>query len=104
MSAPAQAASADKPLVPYLTAGQVAESLQVSIKSVYRWAKNDPTLPALKIGGTVRFPRERLERWLRDCEQGRPQLRRQVRSITESGISATRRASCADACADGAQE
>jgi excisionase family DNA binding protein len=61
----------------YLTAADVAEMLQVSEKSVYRWANAAPTMPALRIGGTVRFPRERLERWLRDREQGRP-TRRQV--------------------------
>ncbi len=56
----------------YLTAEQVAQMLQVSEKSVYRWALADPTMPALRIGGTVRFPRERLLRWLREREQGRP--------------------------------
>jgi excisionase family DNA binding protein len=58
----------------YLTPEQVAEMLQLSVKSVYRIAK-DPTFPALKIGGSVRFPRERLLRWLRDREQGRPPRR-----------------------------
>jgi excisionase family DNA binding protein len=55
----------------YLTAADVADGLRVSEKSVYRWAASDPTMPALRIGGVVRFPRERLERWLRDREQGR---------------------------------
>jgi excisionase family DNA binding protein len=59
----------------YLTATQVGQLLQVSEKSVYRWVKTDPTLPALRIGGTVRFPRERLERWLREREQGRARPR-----------------------------
>lgn len=59
----------------YLTAAQVGRLLQVSEKSVYRWVKADPTLPALRIGGTVRFPRERLERWLREREQGRARPR-----------------------------
>src|SRR2546422_7484338 len=54
----------------YLTAGQIAELLQVSEKSVYRWAAGDPTFPMLKIGGTVRFPPERLINWLRKREQG----------------------------------
>src|SRR5262249_13198727 len=64
---------------PYLTAEQVAELLQVSPKrSVYRWAQQDPTMPKLKIGGIVRFPWERLERWLRDREQGRPRRGAQV--------------------------
>ena len=54
----------------YLTAAQIAELLQVSEKSVYRWAAGDPTFPKLKIRGTVRFPRERVMRWLREHEQG----------------------------------
>lgn len=55
----------------YLTPAQVAEMLQVSEKTLQRWAKADPTFPLLKLGGTVRYPRERLIRWLRDREQGR---------------------------------
>src|SRR2546430_14768312 len=39
----------------YLTAGQIAELLQVSEKSVYRWAAGDPTFPMLKIGGARRL-------------------------------------------------
>jgi excisionase family DNA binding protein len=60
----------------YLTALEVAELLRVSVKSVYRWVKDDPSLPALRLSGTVRFPRERLERWLRDREQGPARPRR----------------------------
>jgi predicted DNA-binding transcriptional regulator AlpA len=56
---------------PYLTPFQVAEILQISVKSVYRYAKDDPTFPTLRIDGVVRFPRERLERWLHEREQGR---------------------------------
>lgn len=56
----------------YLTAAQVADLLQVSPKTVYRLAKADPSLPTLEIGGVVRFPRERLLRWLRAREQGSP--------------------------------
>lgn len=62
-------------VVAYLTATQVGRMLQLSAKSVYRLATADPTMPMLKLGGTVRFPRERLERWLRDREQGRPRTR-----------------------------
>jgi|SRR5258708_35602422 excisionase family DNA binding protein len=69
----------------YLTAAQIAELLQVSAKSVYRWAAGDPTFPRLKIGGTVRFPRERMLRWLRDREQGlgRPRMPKLTRSLVE---------------------
>jgi excisionase family DNA binding protein len=55
----------------YLTVEEVAELLRLSPKSIYRLVKAEPTLPALRLGGSVRFPRERLERWLRDREQGR---------------------------------
>src|SRR6266404_4833318 len=55
----------------YLTATQVADLLQVHPATVYRLASADATMPALRIGGAVRFPRERLLRWLRDREQGR---------------------------------
>ena len=58
------------------TAAQVARWLQVSEKSVYRWATLDPTMPALRIGGVLRFPRERLERWVRSREQGSGVARR----------------------------
>ena len=64
----------------YLTAAQFGEMLQVSEKSIYRWVRQDPTMPALKIGGTVRFPRERLLVWLRSREQGRPRTRTRVLS------------------------
>jgi excisionase family DNA binding protein len=59
----------------YLTVEQVAELLAVSAKSVRRWAAADATMPVLRIAGSVRFPRERLERWLRDREQGRAHAR-----------------------------
>jgi predicted DNA-binding transcriptional regulator AlpA len=56
----------------YITPEQVAQLLQVSIKSVYRWAATDPTLPQLRLGVgkgcTLRFPAGRLERWLRSRE------------------------------------
>jgi excisionase family DNA binding protein len=58
----------------YLIAAQVGQWLQVSEKSIYRWAQDDASMPVLRIGGTVRFPRERLERWLREREQGRPRI------------------------------
>ena len=61
----------------YMTVKQVADLMQVeSIKTVYGWVKADPTMPVIKIGGTVRFPRERLLKWLEQREQGRARPRR----------------------------
>src|SRR5437762_1987168 len=48
----------------YLTPAQVAELLQVSEKTVSRWALTDPTMPVLRRGRVVRFERERLLAWL----------------------------------------
>ena len=53
----------------YLKADEVAKLLGVSRKSVYPLAQ-DPTLPRIQIGGVLRFPRGRLEAWLRAREQG----------------------------------
>lgn len=64
-SSDAQAALGD-----YLTVIQVSSWLQVSAKSISRWAQSDPSMPVLRIGRTIRFPRERLMRWLRAREQG----------------------------------
>ena len=64
----------------YLTAAQVATMLQVHPATVYRMAAADPSMPAVRLGGTVRFPRERLLKWLRAREQGRPRIERQVLS------------------------
>jgi excisionase family DNA binding protein len=71
---------------PYLTVQDVAAMLQVSTKTVNRWARADATMPVLRIGGAVRFHRERLERWLRDREQGapRPRICRRVPSARQA--------------------
>ena len=66
---------------PYLTCSQVAEMLQISEKTVCRWIAADPTMPVLKVGSVTRFPRERLERWLRARESG-PGRARQSRKLT----------------------
>lgn len=90
----------------YLTPEQVAALLQVSPKTVYRWAAQDATMPTLRVGGVVRFPRERVLRWLRDREQGpgrprrsRQPLRGEPQAPAASAIPATGNGSCAAACA-----
>jgi excisionase family DNA binding protein len=54
----------------FLTAEQVAALLQCSGNSVLRWKKDDPTMPCLRIGRTVRFPRAELLEWFRRKSQG----------------------------------
>jgi excisionase family DNA binding protein len=54
----------------YITPQQLAARLQLSVKSIYRLVSTDPTIPATRIHGAIRFHRERLERWLKSCEQG----------------------------------
>ena len=48
----------------YLTALQVAELVQVDEKTVLRWSLHDASMPVLRRGRVVRFPRERLLLWL----------------------------------------
>ncbi len=55
----------------YLTVEQVAELLQVSTKTVRRWAKDDASMPVWQKEQVIRFHRERLLKWLSDREQGR---------------------------------
>ena len=62
------AASGPQPI--YWTADDVALALSVSRSTVFRLAKSDPTMPSLRLGGVVRFPRERLLLWLRQRESG----------------------------------
>jgi excisionase family DNA binding protein len=65
----------------YLRAEDVAEMLQISRASVFRMAKRERTMPALTIGGIVRFPRERLLLWLRQREQGSAPRPRPLRPV-----------------------
>lgn len=69
------------PLGPYLTVEEVAAALQVKPKTVYGWALADSSMPTLRVGHTIRFPQARLERWLREREQGRPRINNQVRAV-----------------------
>jgi excisionase family DNA binding protein len=48
----------------YLTASQVSDLIQVDEKTVLRWSLQDASMPVLRRGRVVRFPRERLLAWL----------------------------------------
>lgn len=61
----------------YVTLAWVAELLDVDERTVRRMLKRRPDMPCLRLGdsgnATIRFPRERLLKWLRAEEQGRPE-------------------------------
>jgi predicted DNA-binding transcriptional regulator AlpA len=86
-STPSAASTSGPTPAEYMTPNQVGELLQLSAKSVYRLASSDPTFPLLKLGAgrnaTVRFPRERLLRWLEQRTQGARPMRRPVLSIAK---------------------
>src|SRR3989442_2542654 len=66
----------------YFTPAQVAELLQVSVKSVSRWALEDASMPVLRRGRVVRFERERLLAWL--ARQEPRAARRSTRTAQEA--------------------
>jgi predicted DNA-binding transcriptional regulator AlpA len=48
----------------YWVPKEFATVVRLSEKSIYRLMKDDPTFPHVRIGGSVRIPRERALRWL----------------------------------------
>ncbi len=90
----------------YLTPAEVAAELQISDKTVYRWAAQDATMPVLRIGGVVRFPRERFMAWLRDREHGLGRRRSTKQSLSVlqpaaiAGVTDAANAPCAVPCAE----
>lgn len=52
-----------------MTVKQVAEALEVSERSVWRWSATGILPPGIKIGGVVRWPRRTIEEWLAKREQ-----------------------------------
>ena len=56
----------------YLTARQVADLVGVAEKTVLRWSLQDASMPVLRRGRVVRFPRERLLVWLERQEPRAP--------------------------------
>jgi predicted DNA-binding transcriptional regulator AlpA len=55
----------------YDTADDIGKIIKLSSKTIYRMAVKDPSFPSLRVGGSIRFPRDRVLRWFRDREQGR---------------------------------
>jgi predicted DNA-binding transcriptional regulator AlpA len=48
----------------YFVPIEFADLIRLSEKSLYRLMKNDPTFPYVRIGGSIRIPRERALKWL----------------------------------------
>ena len=100
-----------EPLAPepvYWTAKGFAAVVRASEKTVYRWMREDPSLPALRIRGLVRFPRARVLRWLQVHEQGPGRARRTrnpspvaPESPANGQNGAGSAAPCAKTCATG---
>ena len=53
----------------YLTPAQAAELLQVNVRTISRWSLEDASMPVLRRGRVVRFPREALLAWLKRQER-----------------------------------
>ena len=60
----------------YITAAEVAALVGVDSATVYRWASSYLDMPVLRIGGVVRFHRDRLLTWLQAHEQASRAQRR----------------------------
>lgn len=60
------------PLAPpdYWTLKEFAHVVRLSDKSIYRLLEQDTSFPRMRIGGSVRIPRERASQWLADRTKG----------------------------------
>jgi len=74
----------------YFTASELAALVQVDDKTVYRWAQQEPSMPVLRIKGVVRFPRDRVLRWLAAHEQGQCRPRRTKPASVDPHINSQR--------------
>jgi excisionase family DNA binding protein len=64
----------------YLSPSQLADLLGVHASTISRWAATDPTMPAIRIHGTVRYRLDQVELWLAGKTQGAPRAQRRQRS------------------------
>jgi len=77
-----------KSAAPYLSPAQVAELLQISVKTVYRIAGTDASMPATRVGKAVRFRADLLDRWLSTrTQRSRRQIEQQSGESTATGTS-----------------
>ena len=78
--APSQSAPRDpfKSGATYLSPSQVADLLGVNRSTISRWAATDPSMPAIRISGTVRFRLDQVELWLESRTQGARRAQRRA--------------------------
>ena len=57
--------------VPYWLPKEFAVVVRLHEKSIYRLMKDDPTFPHVRVGGSVRIPREWALRWLAKRTSGK---------------------------------
>ena len=51
-----------------MTAEQVADYLQWDVKTIRNWTSQNK-IPSVKLGGSVRYPKERIDNWLKSKEK-----------------------------------
>lgn len=66
----------------YLTVEQVAELLQASTRTVARWAADDSSFPAMRVGRVLRVESGALDTWLRGKTQGQRSARRSAKLVS----------------------
>jgi predicted DNA-binding transcriptional regulator AlpA len=57
--------------ISYDKAEEIGKIVKLSAKTIYRIAASDPSFPCTKIGGSLRFPRDKVLRWLAQRTQGK---------------------------------
>jgi excisionase family DNA binding protein len=55
----------------FLTTNELASLLKVKPGTVYSWISRKVDVPHIKIGGTVRYNPETIEKWLQEKERNR---------------------------------
>jgi len=81
-------ATPKSPTPEYVTPAQLAAMLQVNVKTVCRWALEDPTMPVLRRGHILRFHYGRLLAWL-ERQEPRGTRRARQRRMAKPVIHAT---------------
>jgi len=85
----AHAGRSAKSAAPYLTTGQAARALGVSLQAIKNWVAAG-RLEGVRLGGRVLVPREALLQYLDDLRKGQPEAQQQ--SPTDRRAAAARRA------------